>query len=175
MYGRRAAPGVCVPGAIALSPLAHSPEWSLGVLPLKADGKAYSPSGWTLLALLAPEGHAGFDASRSQLVVLQSMLQQFSALGLHVAVAPNVTLKEDVTINWSKDWNFGTVQLLADMNPAAAHRELRLSAPTGLLLISPAGKVVQVWSGLVAAPEVELTLRAHLGTPAGMQTLNKGR
>jgi hypothetical protein len=121
--------------------------------------------------MMAPEGHAVFDPSRSQLVVLQSMLQQFSALGLHVAVAPNVRLGDEAAVNWSKDWNFGSVQLLADIDPAAAHRGLGLSAPIGTLLISPAGKVVHVWNGLVAAPEIELTLRALLGTPVGMQTL----
>jgi hypothetical protein len=174
LYGRSAAHGVCAPGAIAPSSLARQPERPLGALSLKADGKAYSPRGWTLLALLSPEGHADFDASRSQLVVLQSMLQQFSALGLHVAVAPNVKLGDDTAVNWSQDWNFGTLQLLADIDPIAAHRELGLSAPTGTLLISPAGNVAYVWNGLVAAPEIELTLRALLGTPVGMQTLAVG-
>ncbi len=174
LYGRSAAPGVCAPGAIAPSFLARQPERPLGALSLKADRKAYSPRGWTLLAMLAPEGHAGFDASRSQLVVLQSMLQQFSALGLHVALAPNVKLDDDAALNWSKDWNFGAVQVLANTSPVAARHELGLSAPTGLLLISPAGKVVHVWNGLVAAPEVELRLRALLGTPVGMQTLAMG-
>ena len=174
LYGRSAAPSVCAPGAVAPSPLAHPPERPLGALSLKADGNAYSPRGWTLLALLTPEGHAGFDVSRSQLVVLQSMLQQFSARGLHVAVAPNVKLEDDAAVNWSKDWNFGTVQLLADTDPAANRQELGLSARSGTLLISPAGKVVRVWNGLVAAPEVELTLRALLGTPVGMQTMAVG-
>jgi len=174
LYGRSAAPAVCEPGAIALSALPRQPERPLGALPLNADDRAYSPRGWTLLAMLAPEGHAGFDPSRSQLVVLQSMLQQFSALGLHVAVAPNVRLEDEAAVNWSKDWYFGSVQLLANIDPAAAHRELGLSAPIGTLLISPAGKVVHVWNGLVAAPEVELTLRALLGTPVGMQTLTEG-
>jgi hypothetical protein len=102
------------------------------------------------------------------------MLQQFSALGLHVAVAPNVKLEDDAAVNWSRDWNFGTLQLLADIDLVAAHRELGLSAPIGTLLISPAGKVLHVWNGLVAAPEIELTLRALLGTPVGMQKLTGG-
>jgi hypothetical protein len=174
LYGRTVAEGISTPGAIAPFPLAHQPGRPLGALPLIADGKAYALHGWTLLALLAPEGHAGFDASRSQLVVLQSMLQQFSALGLHVAVAPTARLEDEAAVNWSKDWNLGEIQLLANIDPAAAHRELGLSAPIGTLLISPAGKVVHIWNGLVAAPEVELTLRALLGTPVGMQTLTEG-
>jgi hypothetical protein len=93
---------------------------------------------------------------------------------LHVALAPNVKLDDDAALNWSKDWNFGAVQVLANTSPVAARHELGLSAPTGLLLISPAGKVVHVWNGLVAAPEVELRLRALLGTPVGMQTLAMG-
>lgn len=171
LYGRTVAQGFCAPGAIAPSALARKPERTLGAIPLKADGKAFAPRGWTLLALLTPENHAGYPPSRSQLVVLQSMVQQFTALGLHCAVAPNLKLAADEAVNWSQDWNFGAIQLLTDPDPEAACQALGLSAPTGTLLISPAGKVVHVWNGLVAAPEIELTLRALLGTPVGMQTL----
>jgi hypothetical protein len=174
LYGRSAAPAVCEPGAIAPSALPRQPERPFGTPSLKADGRSYSPRGWTLLAMLAPEGHVGFDSSRSQLVVLQSMLQQFSALGLHVAVAPNVRLEDEAAVNWSKDGNFGNVQLLANIDPAAAHLALELSAPIGTLLISPSGKMVHTWNGLAAAPEIELTLPTLLGTPVGMQVLAVG-
>ena len=174
LYGHMDAVGVCAPGAIAGSPLPRQTERLLGSLPLKANGKAYVPNGWTLLALLAPENHSSSGESRSQTVVLQSMMKQFSELGLHCAVAPNVKLAVDDGANWSQDWNFREIQLLADTDPAAAQKALGLNTPIGTVLISPSGKIVHTWNGLVAAPEVELALRALLGTPVGMQMLAVG-
>jgi len=174
LYGRMDAVGACAPGAIAASLLPRQTERLLGSLLLKANGKAYAPNGWTLLALLAPENDSGSDESRSQAVVLQSMMRQFSGLGLHCAVAPNVNLDVDDETNWSQDWNFGEIEMLADADPAAAQKALGLNAPIGTVLISSAGKIVRTWNGLAAAPEIELTLRALLGTPVGMQTLAAG-
>lgn len=171
LYGRMDAAGTCTPGAVAASPLPRQTERLLGSLPLKTHGRAYAPNGWTLLALLAPENRTNSGESRSQIVVLQSMMRQFSELGLQCAVASNVKLAVDDRANWSQDWNFGGIQLLADADPAAAHKALGLNASIGMVLISPSGKIVRTWNGLVAAPEIELTLRALLGTPVGMQTL----
>jgi hypothetical protein len=35
--------------------------------------------------------------------------------------------------------------------------------------VSPQGRVVAHWTGLTAAPEIQLTLRSLVGTPVGMQ------
>jgi hypothetical protein len=174
LFGNAAAEGICAPGAIAKPQRAVTSRQVMPTLPLLADGKPYSPKGWTLLALLAPEGHADAGISRSQLVVLKSMLQQFSSLGLNVDVAPTVVLTQDEATNWRSDWDFGRIRLLTSSEPLASRERLRINKPIGMVLISPDKYIVRTWSGLTSFPEVELTLRARLGTPPGMQGITPG-
>ncbi|MGP8187625.1 MAG: right-handed parallel beta-helix repeat-containing protein [Terracidiphilus sp.] len=171
LYGRGATSANCAAGAVVASPLPRQPERPLPALQLESAGKPFSPKGWTLLVLLAPEGHDGAGASRSQIVVLQSMIRQFAPLGLHCAVAPSAALAASDAVNWSRDWNFGAIELLGSPRPPAVSQALGLDAPIATILISPAGKIVHEWDGLTASPEIELTLRALLGTPVGMQKL----
>jgi hypothetical protein len=171
LFGNAAAEGICAPGAVGKSLRNVSPGQIIPTLPLLADGIPYSPSGWTLLALLTPEGHTDADLSRSQLVVLQSMLQQFSTLSLNVDVAPTVMLTREDATNWRSDWDFGRIRLLASSEPLTSRGLLRINKSIGMVLISPDKHIVRTWSGLTSFPEVELTLRALLGTPRGMQVL----
>lgn len=169
LYGNAVATGTCAPGAVARFQRAVTSRRVMPTLPLLADGKPYSPRGWTLLALLAPEGQTDADVSRSQLVVLKSMLQQFAALGLNIDVAPTVLLTQEAATNWRSDWDFGRVRLLANSKPLTSRELLKINQSTGMVLISPDKYVVGTWSGLTSFPDVELTLRALLGTPPGMQ------
>jgi hypothetical protein len=104
-------------------------------------------------------------------VVLQSMIQQFSSLGLHVAAVPALSITEAEASNWAADWNFGSVRLLTPNSSALPHW-WRSGSSTGLVLISPQHTVVRSWSGLVSFPEVELMLRSLIGTPFGMQPIS---
>ena len=171
LYGNTTPAANCVPGAGSKSLRPVKPKHILPPLPLLADGKPYSPKGWTLLALLSPEGQTDVDASRSQLVVLKSMLQQFSSLGLNVDVAPTVSLSPEATANWPNDWDFGHIQLLANTNPASVLKRLGIDQSTGMVLVSPDKNVVRTWNGLTSPAEVELALRLLLGTPPGMQEI----
>lgn len=171
LFGNAAAEGICVPGAVGKSLRNVTPGRIIPTLPLLADSKPYSPTGWTLLALLAPEGHTDADASRSQLVVLKSMLQQFSALGLGVDVAPTELLTPEAATNWRSDWDFGRIRLLTGREPQVSRKLLNINKSIGMVLISPDKYLVRTWSGLTCFPDVQLTLRAILGTPRGMQVL----
>lgn len=169
VYGTIPLAGACPKDAIAPAPPKLVPKRFLRTLPLSANGNSYAPSGWTLLAMVAPEGERDSDLSRSQLVVFQSMFQQFSTLGLHIDVAPNVHLSPESATNLSSDWNLGGIRLLTNSKPVSTREALGLASPIGFLLISPDGQVIRTWNGLTAAPEVELTLRTLLGAPPGMQ------
>jgi hypothetical protein len=171
LFGNADAKGICAPGAVGKLLRNVTPRRIIPTLPLIADGKPYSPSGWTLLALLAPEGHTNADVSRSQLVVLKSMLQQFSALGLSVDVAPTELLTPEAATNWRSDWDFGRIRLLTGREPQVSRKLLNINKSIGMVLISPDKYVVRTWSGLTSFPDVQLTLRAMLGTPQGMQVL----
>lgn len=169
LYGNHAPAGHCEIGAFAPVEPQLQPHKPLAQLPVALGATLYKPSGWTLLALLSPENCTGTSASRSQLVVLQSMLRQFATLGLHVDVVPDATLDESAAANWASDWNFGNIRLLTNRRPAETRSALGITGPIGMILISPERKVVRAWNGLTAAPEIQLTLRALLGVPAGMQ------
>jgi hypothetical protein len=171
LFGRTTSWEDCVPGAVSKSLKTAPPERTVPRLPLLTGGRPYSPKGWTLLALLSPEGQADADASRSQLVVLKSMYQQFSALGLNIDVAPTVKLSADAAANWSSDWNFGPIRLLVNSDPASTRKLLGIPSSIGTVLVAPGGHIVRTWARLTASPEIELTLRALLGTPPGMQVL----
>jgi hypothetical protein len=96
------------------------------------------------------------DASRSQLVFLQSALEQYGERGLAVAVA----FHGDVpgTLPW--DWNLGRIRPLA---PSSASLE---TLPT-TLLVGPDGKVVRRWEGFTPPADLGLTLRGVMGPPIG--------
>jgi len=102
------------------------------------------------------------------MVVLQSMLRQFESLGLRVDVVPDATLDASAAANWAADWNLENIRVVHNPRPDETRKTLGMSAP-GMVLISPEGKVVRAWNGLTAAPEIQLTLRALLGVPEGMQ------
>jgi len=167
LYGRNAR-DACDIGAIA--PFLHSHrEKPLGSLPVLAGGNPYKPDGWTLLAMLAPEGCPDARASRTQLVMLQSMLRQFATLGLHIDAIPSVEIDSTAASNWAGDWNFEKIRLLSASHPVDTRKALGIPGPPGIVLISPQGYIVRTWNGLVTSPEIELTLRSLLGVPGGMQ------
>ena len=170
LYGRRAPAGHCDVGAITSFQNERQPEKPIGSLPLAIGTTTYKPGGWTLLALLSPDSQPDRDASRSQLVVLQSMLKQFATLGLHVDVIANTAITSESESNWAADWNFENIRLLHNPHPQETRKALGITAPIGMLLISPQGNIVRTWDGLIAAPEIELTLRTMLGVPGGMQS-----
>jgi hypothetical protein len=167
IYGQRMT--ACA-GAVALADPTqpHSKQHAFGSVPFRLGGKAFMPRGWTLIALLTPEDQPQQAESRSQMVVLQSMLKQFGPLGLQIIVAPNHQVTAAAATNWHADWNLGDIRIL---EPTVSPSSLGLNQSTGLLLVDPLGQVVESWNGLTAAPALELRLRSLLGTPVGMQAL----
>jgi hypothetical protein len=106
---------------------------------------------WALVSHLGVD-----DVSRSQLVFLQSALEQYGERGLEVAVA----FHGQVPPNVAWDWNLGRIRSLAP----APRRDGTL--PT-TLLVGPDGRVVRRWEGLAPPADMGLTLRSVLGPPVG--------
>jgi Right handed beta helix region len=169
VYGQTASAERC--GAGALLPARSSSVKGLTRAPASIGGQPYHPKNWTLLALLTPEGHGESEASRSQFVVLQSMLQQFAALGLHVDAVPATSLGKEQARDWVEDWNFGAVRLVTSTATQLPADWWPIGSTTGLALISPEGKILRAWGGVASFAEVELTLRNLIGTPPGMQPI----
>ena len=106
---------------------------------------------WALLSHLGVD-----DASRSQLVFLQSALEQYGERGLTVAVG----FHGDVPATIAGDWNLGRIRVL---EPSLAGVE---TTPT-TLLVGPDGRVVRRWQGFASPADLGLTLRQLLGPPGG--------
>lgn len=125
---------------------------------------------WTLGAVLAPPGEPGARESRSQLVLMESMMQQFGDLGLRGIVMPGHAISEDAIQQWRTDWNFAPSVEIDTAHASGFHAaENHSDAP--LLLVSPAGEVVASWPYPVSPADVWLQIQSHLGTPAGTQQM----
>jgi hypothetical protein len=134
------------PGA-EIGALEHEP----GSADQPAEGSELHLGRWSLVSHLGED-----DASRSQLVFLQSALEQYGARGLVVAVS----LPGGASSPLVHDWNLGAIQTSAQ-GPAGAEK-----LPT-TLLVAPDGAVVRRWEGFAPPADLGLTLRSWIGPPAG--------
>jgi len=114
---------------------------------------------WALVSHLTDD-----DASRAQVVFLQSALEQFGERGLVVAVG----FHGGASGQLQHDWNLGAIRTFEPVSPGVAEY------PT-TLLIAPDGKVVRRWAGLAPPADLGLTLRALLGPPAGSPAVELAR
>jgi hypothetical protein len=112
---------------------------------------------WALVSHLGVD-----DTSRSQLVFLQSALEQYGERGLEVAVA----FHGEVSANIAWDWNLGRIRSLAPMSPPDT------TLPT-TWLVAPDGRVVRRWAGLAPPADLGLTLRSLIGPPAGSPSVER--
>lgn len=150
-----------------LAPTAGSKDSSMGATPPSGAGKSVRNGRWALVALLAPPGDPQAAASRSLLVVIESMEHQFADLGLTTVVMPSRSISPDELHAWQKDWNFeDDIQL--DLNDAQA---LRGSSTPALVLFSPSGQVAASWKSPVPPGEVWLQIESQLGPPRGTQAM----
>jgi hypothetical protein len=142
-----------------------------GTESIDLSGSPFSQtSRWVLLADLAPDGEQA-EASRGLLVLIESMMHQFSNLGLGSIVVPAHALSTDQLDVWKSDWNFDS-RVHIDASPREGLRKaFALSNANQLLLVSPSGKVVARWTYPVPPAEVWLQLQTKLGTPVGMQPM----
>ncbi len=136
------------------------------------DPRGVSPShtgSWVLLAVLAPEGEQS-ATSRSEAVVLASMVHQFANLGLHAVIAPALSMTEAQTQDWRADWNINPAIEIDAVHAESLRATYRATAPE-LLLIAPSGIVDARWHAPIASASVWLRLQSRLGAPTGTQPL----
>jgi hypothetical protein len=139
------------PAASAVASVAHAGRWMLG-------------------AVLEPPGDSEEGVSRSQFVLLESMMHQFGNLGLVSVVVPSHSMSADEIKDWRMDWNFDPSIELDAANASGLRRADAIpTAP--LLLISPTGQVTASWRFPVSPADVWLQIQSHLGTPDGAQQM----
>jgi sugar phosphate isomerase/epimerase len=133
----------------------HDPG-AAGAAPARTDR---FPGSWSLVSYLDED-----DASRAQVVFLQSALEQYGERGLVVAAG----FPAGASSQLAHDWNLGAIRTFISA-PTRAER-----SPT-TLVAAPDGGVVRRWEGLAPPADLGLTLRALLGPPAGSPTVELPR
>lgn len=125
---------------------------------------------WVLGAVLAPPGDPAAGASRSQLVLIESMMNQFASLGLRGIVAPTHALSQDELQQWRTNWNIDPAVQIDGTNASGLRKDDQPAAAS-LLLISPSGEIAGRWLYPVSPADVWVQIQSHLGTPAGAQQM----
>lgn len=124
-----------------------------------------------LLAFLQTVPDTAPTPSRSQVVFVASMAQQYGPRGLRVAAidASDLTVGSPpppgTVLNASYDWQL-KFPLLLDENGKIAH-QLRIKKIPTTLLIAADGTIIQRWQGLTLPATVAQSIEKRLGGPLG--------
>jgi len=136
-----------------------------------ADQAIHAPGArWKLVSSLAAPGAPGAAASRSQMVLIDSMMHQFASLGLDSVVVPAHSTGNDELEQRRVDWNIDPAVQFDATDAMGLNKSLSGSAAP-LLLVSPSGQVVASWRFPTAPADVWLQIQSHLGAPAGAQQM----
>src|SRR5271157_6094936 len=172
---------------VSLLALCAFPIWTLGchssrsadaapdfTLPQVRGGafRLYAqPAQPVLLAFLQTVPDTADTPSRSQVVSLSSMAQQYGPRGLRVVVTDASALVHHrppdhaALVNASYDWQLN-FPLLADANNRIAQRFGVAQVPT-LVLLAPDGRICQRWQGATGPAQLAQTIERLLGGPLG--------
>jgi hypothetical protein len=125
-----------------------------------------------LLAFLDTQAEAGetADPSRSQVVTLKSMQEQYGPDGLSVLIVDASRLRTSRDpggtdlLNYTYDWQLETIPVLADPGGKITSQYGVTSLPT-TFLVGADGTILQRWDGLASASQLAFAVQAALGIP----------
>jgi peroxiredoxin len=110
------------------------------------------------------------DPSRSQIVFLKSMLEQYEVIGLVVLIVDAAHLHTgeqptlDNLINYTYNWRLDTIPVLIDPDGITARLYGISDTPT-TFLIGIDGIIQQRWDGSATAPQLAFAIEAVISSP----------
>lgn len=164
-------------GTAAIRPGSRAPDYALD----SARGGSFRSQDLrgqvVLLAFLDSQAEASPtpEPSRSQLVFLKSMLEQYGPSGMVVVIVDAARLRtgkqppKDDLVNFTYDWQLEAIPVLVDPESETARTYGIAAAPT-TFLIGADGIIRQRWDGSVTAPQLALAIEALIGVPAALAT-----
>ena len=153
-------------GQVSTLPDLTLPNVRGGAFPLRIR-----PAQPLLLAFLQTVPDTADTPSRSQVVFLVSMAQQYAPRGLRVAIVDASVLasgsqpSHDAVLNATYDWHLN-FPLLVDLKGQLA-RALQVKAVPATFLIAADGTIVQRWQGLTRPATLAQGIERMLGGPLG--------
>ena len=152
-------------------PVSTLPDLTLPIVRGGAFPLRVQPAKPLLLSFLQTVPDSAGTASRSQVVFLASMAQQYGPRGLRVAIvdASDLTLasqpSHDAVLNSSYDWHLN-FPLLFDQKGQLA-RALQVKEVPTTFLVAIDGTIVQRWQGLTRPAVLAQGIERLLGGPLG--------
>jgi peroxiredoxin len=126
-----------------------------------------------LLSFLNSQAEASAmpEPSRSQIVFLKSMLEQYGSNEMIVLIVDAAYLRtgkqptKDDLINFTYNWQLDTIPVLVDPKGAITRSYDVTDTPT-TFLIGTDGLIQQRWDGSATAPQLAFAIEALVGAPA---------
>ncbi|HLY28444.1 MAG TPA: redoxin domain-containing protein [Aggregatilineales bacterium] len=120
----------------------------------------------------AKAASADTEASRSQIVSLKSMQEQYGSKGLRVLIvdaAKEQTAQSPTRsdlINFTYDWRLDSIPVLADEKGDTAN-VFGVSSLPSTFLIGADGVIQQRWDGMASSAQIALSIEALANAPVG--------
>lgn len=129
-----------------------------------------------LLSFLNTQADESTDPSRSQIVFLKSMQEQYGPKGTVTLIADASRLatgkpaKKDDLTNFTYDWQLDAIPVLMDDRSNTVARQYSVTELPTTFLIDTEGVVQQRWDGFASASQLALALEALAGPPPFRET-----